>query len=213
MKIGFKKGDVEMKLNNFKIFTVVLATFLILLSFETIEASAKVLDSRTQNLAVKALSQKLQNDLANSAVNVKFENAERYSVSKSQIGIKGSAICLLDENGEQLPINFDVKINTARFVVSDVAYDFAEPKTTLLGASGADDLLTRELLNKLSRDFKTTNIVISLDEVAEQNNLAAHNSISGAGEVRIGDFVWKKLEFNVSLDKGSITKINYKLED
>ena len=202
-----------MKSNIFNSFTVLFAAILIFFNFETIEASAKALDLRTQSLAVKALSQKLQNDLSNNSVNVKFENAERYNVSKSQIGIKGTGICLLNANGEQLPISFDVKINTAKFVVSNVAYDFVEPKMNLLGASGAEDVLTKELLNKLSLDFKTTNIVISLDEFEGQNNLTAQNSITGAGEVRIGDFVWKKLEFNVSLDKGSIKKINYKLED
>jgi hypothetical protein len=207
------KGDNEMKLNTSKTFTLVLAAFLVLLSFESIQASSAALDSRTQNLAVQALSQKLQNDLANNSINVKLENAQRYNVSKSQIGIKGSGFCLLNADGEQLPINFDVKINTAKFVVSNVVYDFVEPKMNPLGASGAEDMLTKELLNKLSRDFKTTNIVISLDEVSGQDNLTPQNSISGAGEVRIGDFVWKKLEFNVSLEKGSISKINYKLED
>lgn len=202
-----------MKLNTSKTFTLVLAAFLVLLSFESIQASSAALDSRTQNLAVQALSQKLQNDLANNSINVKLENAQRYNVSKSQIGIKGSGFCLLNADGEQLPINFDVKINTAKFVVSNVVYDFVEPKMNPLGASGAEDMLTKELLNKLSRDFKTTNIVISLDEVSGQDNLTPQNSISGAGEVRIGDFVWKKLEFNVSLEKGSISKINYKLED
>lgn len=213
VKIRFKKGDDEMKSNIFKSFTVLLAAILVLFSFEAIKASTRAVDLKTQSLAVKALSQKLQSDFANNAINVRFENAERYNVSKSQIGIKGTGICLLNAEGEQLPISFDVKINIAKFVVSNVAYDFVEPKMNLLGASGAEDMLTKDLLNKLSLDFKTTNIVISLDEVSGQDNLTPKNSITGAGEVRIGDFVWKKLEFNVSLDKGSIKKINYKLED
>ena len=53
----------------------------------------------------------------------------------------------------------------------------------------------REIMEKIHNDYKTTQIVIAIDDfqqIDQQNNV-----YKGSGEVRVGGMMWKQIDFKV----------------
>lgn len=168
---------------------------------------------KNNSLIVKNLSKKLQNDLALKSVTVQLKNVEEYRISKSEIGFKGDAVCILEDKNNQLPITFDAKLDAANQSLTDIVYDFVEPVSEFAPSSN-EEILMKELMKKISKDYKTDNIVIAVDGVENVSNVNNEKEFTGIGEVRIGDLVWNKVKFDVVLDvKNKLaTKVIYQLE-
>ena len=194
------------QLNSFKFKSFLLAAFCLLFS-----TAAFAVSEQNHRLVAQNLSQKLQQDLASENVTVKLKNVEEYKVSKGEIGLTGDAVCVLADDNRRLPIRFNVKVKTAEQRVSDVKYDFVEAD---YNPSAGEEVLMKELMTRLSRDYKTENIVIAIDSMENVEAAAGAKKFLGAGEVRVGDFVWSRIKFDVVLDAETkkASKIVYKIE-
>jgi hypothetical protein len=169
----------------------------------------------TYSIAARGLVKKLETDLVLNGIKVKFVKVERYAISKSQIGIRGEGACRLGAEDNDLPINFDVKINVNNRNVADIAYNFVEAEETSESNSLSENetFVTRQLMEKIKADFKTENIVVAIDYLNENLNNGA-KAFTGAGEVRLGDMVWKKISFEIvaeSANQNGAT-VKYKIQ-
>lgn len=188
--------------NNLKLLLVFF-----LFTFGTMTAMAKPGDTsgrallnaeETYSIAARGLTKKMETDLVLNNIKVKFLKVERYAVSKSQIGLRGSGNCQLGAEDNALPINFDVKINVNNKNVADVAYNFVEAEETgETNLSENETFVSRQLMEKIKADYKTENIVVAIDYLNDQNLSNGAKSFTGAGEIRLGDLVWKKISFEV----------------
>jgi hypothetical protein len=151
-------------------------------------------------LVTQNLSKKLQSDLADSNLTVKLNSVEEYEISGSEIGFKGSATCLLAKQNNQLPLEFEIKVNSANQNILDVKYNFVEAAAGVYSPTSNEEILMKELMTKISRDYKTENIVIAIDAVEKIENANDSDKFSGVGEVRINGMVWNKIKFDVVLD-------------
>lgn len=168
---------------------------------------------KNYSLVTENLSKRLQNDLASDNVKVKLNNVAEYNMSKNEVEFKGDATCILNEKDTQLPIQFEIKVNLLNQSVIDVKYDFIEISAAYNSADN-EEVLMKELMKEISRDYKTKNIVIAIDAVEIVENTNNENKFLGVGEVRVGDMVWNKIKFDVVLDARTqkASKVIYKLE-
>lgn len=104
--------------------------------------------------------------------------------------------------------------------VSNISYDFVEASVSTLPVAPADyaptsneEFLMRELMKQVSKDYNTDNIVLALDTVENSRISLDERVFTGVGEVRIGDFRWNKIKFDVAVDAdGKATKVVYDLK-
>jgi hypothetical protein len=161
--------------------------------------SAVVSLANNQYTVVKdALADRLEKDLAVEKIEVKLSNVKNYYVSKTIVGVKGRAMA------NRMPIEFDVKLNKSKLIPAVVEYNIVEPP---LAADLTENKLTREILGKLNRDLKTSNIVLAIDHFDNEDK----TKIVGKGEVRIG-FEWKIIQFEVVEKKGKKTSAEVKYQ-
>ena len=178
------------------------------------DAVRAVLMAKDESIAIaaKGLSQKLKTDLVLKQVTIKFSKAEQYYVSDSQIGLKGEGTCRIDGEANDLPINFDVKIDIDKHSAADVRYVFLNME----GASGltVEDVVTEKLLQKMKSDFKTENVVVALDYVGEATLENGDKGFNGTGEVRLNGMVWKKIEFSAKSgsEKSDVSITKYQIK-
>lgn len=156
------------------------------------------------SIAVEALSQKLKSDLAVPTVDLKVGKVASRNITKNTVLVTGSGAA----NGS--PIKFDVRIN--KNIPVDVVYVF--PEAPAMTAADSEDVLTHNLLKQLNKDYKTTNLVVSIDgfDAADAQNGAKH--FKGTGEVRVG-FDWSRIEFDVTMDAktNTPTAIKYQIKE
>lgn len=193
--------------------TVFVLAFAANASDKTDVSFFKGVQEKTYTVAVKNLVQKLKTDFADDNVKLNLTSVTQYRISKNLIGLKGEGFCVLPDNNK-LPIHFDVQIDKTKNSVLDIKYDFPEltansenaPETT-------EEILMQELMKQISRDYKTTNIVVSIDNFEKTASSDIQNEFSGQGEVRIGDFEWKRVDFNLSLNSQNkaAKMVKYKL--
>lgn len=174
-------------------------------------AFASTTKEKINSLVVENLSKKLKNDLAVEKVTVELKNVTENKISANEIALNGTANCVLI--ADEMPISFEAKINLANQTVSDIVYDFVEPKTEFEPTTG-EEVLVKELMKQISKDYKTNNIVIAIDGTENLSASADEKQIAGVGEVRIGDLVWNKIKFVVVLDeeKRTAKQVVYKVE-
>ena len=186
-------------------------SFLVLALCLAFSTAAFAVNEKNHRLIAQNLSRKLQSDLANENVTVKLKKVEEYEVSKSEIGLTGDAVCIVTSDNRQLPIRFDIKVKTADQSVSDVKYDFVEAD---YNPTASEEVLMKELMTRISRDYKTENIVIAIDAVENVETAAGEKKFLGVGEIRVGDLVWNRIKFDVVLDAETqkASKIVYKIE-
>ncbi len=80
--------------------------------------------------------------------------------------------------------------------------------------SNDEEVLMKELMKKISRDYKTTNITIAIDDFKIENISADKAEFIGKGEIKIGEFVWNTINFGVVLNKNKKpTKIEYEIKE
>jgi hypothetical protein len=155
------------------------------------------------DVAKNALSARLKKDLALELVTVQLSQVQTYNISKNLIGLRGNG------KANDLDISFEVKLNKTKLVPTDVEYQFIAPG---LPSAFSEDVLIRDLLNELNKDFKTKNIVIGVDSFDSEKIENNKMKISGNGEVRI-NFDWKKLKFEIlkSEKLNAPVKIKYQI--
>lgn len=182
------------------------------------DASSSIRLGKEESVAIaaKSLSKKLQSDLALKNVSVKFNQAESYVISGTQIGIKGEGICQFNGNANDLPVNFDVKIDVGKRAATDVKYVFLNMEGAVDANStvSAEDIVTEKLLRKIKNDYKTQNIVIALDYVKEQTLPNGEKGFTGAGEVRVNGMTWQKISFDAKAgqEKAKLSVVKYQIK-
>ncbi len=189
-------------------------SFLFLVICLVFSSSALAIGENNHLLVTQNLSEKLQNDLADSNLTIKLNSVEEHKISGSEIELKGSATCLLTKQDNQLPLEFEIKVNPANQSVLDVKYNFVEASGDVYAPTSNEEILMKELMAKISRDYKTENIVIAIDAVEKMKGANDANKFLGVGEVRIGDMVWNKIKFDVVLDAetGKANRVVYRVE-
>lgn len=177
----------------------------------TASTSFAAVSEKNHQLLTKELSQRIQSDLSDNSAVIELKKIEQYNISRNEIGLKGNAVCVAGEN--RLPLQFDVKINTPRQAVSEINYSFVENAADYAPTSD-EDILMKELMTQISRDYKTTNIVIAIDRVKDDGTVGDERKLSGIGEVRIGDLMWTDIKFDVALNSNTqkAKKVKYIIE-
>ncbi len=190
--------------------------FLVLVICLISSSSVFALNEKNQQVVTQNLSRKLQSDLGNKNVRVKLNNIAERRISRSEVSLTGRAVCVLTEENQQLPIQFEAKVNPVNQNVLEIKYDFVEVVASAsdIAPSANEEVLMKELMGKIRQDFNTENIVIAIDNVEAIGRIGNGNKFLGVGEVRIGDMVWSKIKFDVVLDAQTqkAEKIIYKVE-
>jgi hypothetical protein len=199
-----------MRNNKLHGFNFLLGAISIVLSFSvfaTANTNSTANAARSSQIALEALSNKIKSDTGIKDVSLKFEKVNQYNVSKSAIGVKGNARYFI--NSEFVaPLTFDVKVNTTDFSVANINYDFEDADDTVAVGSQIEENVTQKLLKQIGNQFKTANVVISIDNLETQEN-----QLKGTGEVRIGDFEWRRIEFDAALNKKGVAAVKYKIQE
>ncbi|HEY0427826.1 MAG TPA: hypothetical protein VGC76_08585 [Pyrinomonadaceae bacterium] len=174
-------------------------------------ASSKGISEQAMSSIVTKLSKKLQIDLADNSVTVKISDIEKHQSTKNEIDFKGTAYCVVKSENNQLPLTFEAKINPRTQSVADVNYNFVE-ETSDFAPTTTEEILMQELMKKLSKDYKTDSVVISIDGF-DTFSSAGGKQYSGVGEVKIGEVEWSKINFDVVLDENNKpAKIKYDIK-
>lgn len=177
-------------------------------------ASASVKADRYKPVIAQKLTEKLRVDLADQTVRVKLNAVRNNEISAGQIDFDGQALAVVTSEKTELPLQFTAKVNLSNQSVEDVTYYFVAADEAAFAPSATEDSLMKELMAKISKDNGTTNIVISIDGFDAARLSPVETKYEGIGEVRIGDFEWRKIKFNVVLDSQSrtATKILYDVQ-
>lgn len=142
------------------------------------------------------LSRKLKNDLSESNLQVKIEAVEETRLANDLVEVKGKAFCVLPKDKTQLPISFEAKLDVAKTSVADVQYAFVESD---YAPDADEEILMRELMKQVSRDYKTDQITIAIDGFETSKAADNQSSLKGIGEIKIGEVEWNKINFDVVL--------------
>ena len=203
--------------NNFRVLKSLIFAITIFAGFTNITANDKTKDAAgaksfsEQTIAIIAsnLTKKLRADLANDSVTVKVSDVEKYQASEKGIGIKGSGICVITDDNNELPIRFEARMNVQSQAIADIKYDFVQYTTSEFAPSSTEEVLMKELMKKVSTDYKTDEIVISIDGF-ETVETADGKGYVGNGEIKIGEVEWRKIKFDVVLSADNqAAKIKY----
>lgn len=162
------------------------------------------------SLLANDLSQKLKAELSESNLQVKIENVEEHRLTNSLVEVKGQAFCILPADNTQLPINFEAKFNASKQTLEDVRYVFVESE---YAPAAEEEILMRELMKRVSLDYKTDRITIAIDGFEKNKTTDNQNVLKGIGEIKIGEVEWSKINFDVVLDADKkATKIVYTIK-
>jgi len=186
---------------------------LALLAATAIQASGSVKTDRYKSAIVQKLTEKLRVDLADQSIQVKLNSVRDDEISKSQADFDGHALAIVVNDKTALPFHFTANVNLNNQSVETIDYQFIEGNSEF-APSAAEDSLMKELMAKISKDYDTTNIVISIDGFDTARLTSNETKYEGLGEVRIGDFEWRKIKFDVVLDSQNkaATKILYTVQ-
>ncbi len=166
--------------------------------------------AKTRNLIARDLSNKLKTDLSENNLQVKLTNLEESRMSGNLVEVKGQAFCVLMKDQTELLINFEAKFNPVRQTVSDVKYVFVESAESSYAPSTQEEVLMKELMKQIGSDYKTEQITIAIDNFETLKMDNNQTGYKGIGEVKIGQMVWNKINFNVVMnDDKTSSQIKY----
>ncbi len=192
-------------------FTATNFLAILLLSVSAIYAgNLTVENDKALELVAKNLSVKLKTDLVSNNLSVKFVTIERNKVSNNEIVLSGDAFAVLPNEKTELPIKFEATVNPVKETVNTVEYTFIEDAAPV----NTEEILMNNLLKKIAADYKTENVVISIDGFATDELKASDKQYKGAAEVRVGELEWKKIDFDIVLNaENNAEKIEYKVKN
>jgi hypothetical protein len=161
--------------------------------------------SKTQSIIVQDLSQKLKADLSDTNLQVTLTNFEESKLSGNLVAVRGEANCILTNDQTALPLTFEAKLNPLKQTVSDIKYNFLESAENSYAPSTDEEILMKELMKQIGADYKTEQITIAIDNFKALEMDNNQTGYKGTGEVKIGQMVWNKIDFNVVMnnDKSS----------
>jgi hypothetical protein len=203
----------------FQIIAVLILSFLTLAALSapaksdsSIKASLKADEHKAA--IIETLAQKLRADLTDENVFVKINSLKDYEISGKQISFEGAAVAIVKTDNAELPLEFKAKLNLVNQGVEDLSYKFVESVPADFAAAVAEDNMKQELMARIGEDFQTTNIVLSIDGFDRTQISSNQTKYQGNGEVRIGDFEWSKIKFEVVIDSqyNTATKILYDIQ-
>ncbi len=191
----------------------IIILVLALLAAAAIQASGAVKADRYQAAITQKLTERLRVDLADQSVEVKLNSVNEREVSNASADFDGQALAVVVNDKTALPFQFTAKVNLNNRNIETVEYRFVDAEAEFAPAA-AEDSLTKELMSKISKDFDTTNIVISIDGFDTAKLSTSETKYEGIGEVRIGDIEWRKIKFDVVLDSqnNTATKVLYTVQ-
>jgi hypothetical protein len=198
--------------NGFRKFNIILIVLAILAAF-SINATASIKSDRYKNAIVQKLTEKLRADLSDQTVEIRLSEVRDNEVSKVRVNFDGQALAVVKDDQTELPFQFTANVNLSSQSVENIDYRFVEAKSAFAPAATEDSLM-KGLMTQISKDYSTTNIVIAIDGFDAAMMTSNETKYEGTGEVRIGDFEWRKIKFNVVLNSQSqtATKILYDVQ-
>ncbi len=199
-----------MKKYHFTLNTLAI-TALFLLSAVTAAASGA--EKRLENLVARELGAKLRAELAVENVAVKIRALNNRRTGAGEVDLSGQATAVVPQDNTELPLEFDAKVDLVRLDVARLDYQFVESLPDFAPSAVKENLM-KELMTRFSEDYKTTNVVISIDGFDAAERVSGETEYEGIGEVRIGDLEWNKIKFNVKIDSQSkkATKVLYQFQ-
>ena len=191
----------------------IVIVVLALLAAAAIQASGSVRTDRYQAAITQKLTEKLRVDLADQSVQVKLNTVSEKEISNTLADFDGQALAVVVNDKTELPFQFTAKVNLNNQNIEAIEYKFVETEAGF-APSAAEDSLMKELMTKISKDYDTTNIVISIDGFDTAKLTTSETKYQGIGEVRIGDLEWRKIKFDVVLDSqnSTATKVLYSVQ-
>jgi hypothetical protein len=168
------------------------------------QADASVRTDRYKTAIVQKLTEKLRADLSDNSVQVKLNDVRDNEISKSRVDFDGKALAVVIDDKTELPFQFTATVNPGNQNIEDISYQFVEANSEF-APSATEDNLMKGLMTQISKDYNTTNIVMAIDGFDAAQLTPGETKYEGIGEVRIGDFEWRKIKFNVVLDSQSQT--------
>lgn len=190
----------------------IIIIVLAVVSAFSIQANANAKIDRYKMVVVQKLTEKLRVDLADQTVQVKINDVRSSSeISKNLIDFDGNALAVVKDDKTELPFQFTAKVNINSRDVETLDYKFVEAE---FAPSAVESSLMKNLMTQISKDYKTTNIVIAIDGFERAQGTSGEAVYEGSAEVRIGDLEWRKIRFNVALDSQNqaAKKILYNIE-
>ena len=176
------------------------------------KAFDKEISAQTLSAISDKLSKNLKAELADNSAVVEINNIEKRKATNASIVINGTAFCVLPKNNNRLPLSFEAKVNTQTQNVDEITYKFVEDESPQFAPTTTEEILIKELMIRIGKDYKTDSIVLALNgyEIVSATN---GKQYAGNGEIKIGEVEWSKIKFDVVLDENNAaTKIEYKIE-
>lgn len=194
----------------FRSFYIII--FVITLAMSAAQVNASVKTDHYRNAIVQKLTQQLRTDLSVKNIQVKLNDIRDSEISNSRINFNGKALAVVINDKTSLPFEFSAQVNSRSQNIEGVTYQFVNENTDFAPVA-AEDMLMKQIMTQISKDYKTTNIVISIDGFDASQLNSNQTKYNGYGEVRIGE-QWKKINFNVVLDSQNQTadKISYEVQ-
>ncbi len=178
----------------------------------------KAVAEKSYSIAVKHLTNELQNTFNDKTVSFRLTNLRQDIVNRQAVQVEGEGLAVFDAKQENLPLHFSFSTDANGVTVSNLTYEFlaADVAADDVESNDAPDkvesALMREIMKQIHNDYKTTQIVITIDDFQKIDS--QDNVYEGSGEIRLGGLVWKQIDFKVKLDDKNekAKQVNYKIE-
>jgi hypothetical protein len=194
-----------------KIFKSVSVSLILFLAASVVWANNnKFANDKAVSLVTQNLAARLKAELAQENLSLELMRVQKTALSKNEMLLTGNAFCILKEENTQLPISFEAKVNLSKQAVDAVVFDFLEGEFV---PAYDEEILTKNLLKQISRDYKTNSVVIALDGFEASENLSNQKEFKGSAEVKIGEVEWKRIDFDVLMTRENTPiKVTYSVK-
>lgn len=182
------------------------------------DTNPKVIAEKSYSVAVKRMTAELQNTFNDKTVSFKLTDLRNDKINKQTVRVEGEGFAVFTGRSENLPLHFSFSTDAKGQKVSDLNYEFlaadaVSPDLTLDDAPDkVESSLMQGIMKQIHKDYKTTEIVIAIDDFQQVDS--QNNVYQGSGEVRVGGMIWKQIDFKVKLDDKNEKSedVNYKIE-
>ncbi len=180
--------------------------------------SPKTVVEKSYTVAVKHIKTELQNTFNDKSVDFKLTNLRQDKVDQKNIQVEGEGLAVFTVKQDNIPLHFSFSTDTNGVTVTNLDYEFLEADVAPTATNSNDtpdkveSTLVREIMKQIHNDYKTTEIVIAIDDFQKVDPQT--NIYQGSGEVRVGGMIWKQIDFKIKLDDNNekAKVVNYKIE-
>ena len=192
-------------MKNFVDFKFWLATLIFIFSLTGISNAA--VTAKKINAVTKSLSAQMKIEMADKTATVEIVRADEIEITSSKQILFGEAILKSETRDKKVPIYFEAVVDDAKNKIAMVDYTFVEGEKQI-----NIDFLQKLVVKKIGNDFKMKEIALAVNNIRKVEGTDNIEKYRGIGEVRIGSLVWKRIKFEIRLDKISGNVI-YKLDE